>query len=362
MLTESQIAGMFLVGFDGPTVTAGLRALLEKGVAGVILFGRNIQSAEQVAELCGEIKRVAGRRVLTCIDQEGGRVRRLREGFSAVPSMRALGRIGDAQLAREVGTLLARELRAVNIDVNFAPSLDVDTNPENPVIGDRSFGALPDLVARMGAALISGMQAGGVAACGKHFPGHGDTSQDSHLELPRLTHSLERLRQIELPPFKAAVDANVAMIMTSHIVFEAIDPLLPATLSTPVIRGILRRDMGFRGVIASDDLEMEAIAANYSIDEVVTRGTSAGVDLFAVCHDEELQHRAIEALAEAVRQGKIAEGRISQANQRIGELIDSFCARPIEFNPAAINSTAHQEIIRRINDGAEVTGEDPTGR
>ncbi|HYE17204.1 MAG TPA: beta-N-acetylhexosaminidase [Tepidisphaeraceae bacterium] len=360
MPSTHDVAHLFLVGFDGHTVSPGVRALIDLGVAGVILFGRNVESPRQVAELCGEIKRLAGRPILICIDQEGGRVRRLREGFTAVPSMRAVGATGDERLAHEIGAVLGRELRAVNIDVDLAPSVDVDTNPANPVIGDRSFGASPELVARMGAAVIRGIQDQGVAACAKHFPGHGDTAQDSHAELPRLPHAIERLRAVELPPFRAAVEAGVAMVMTSHVVFEPVDPLLPATLSAAVIGGVLRREMGFDGVVVSDDLEMEAIAANFSVDEVVTRGAGAGVDLLAVCHDEELQHRAIEALGAAVRLGAVSEERVAHANRRVGRLMDRYARGARAFDATVLGCEEHRAVVARV--GKAVDGTDPTRR
>jgi beta-N-acetylhexosaminidase len=336
-------------------------------VSSAVLFSRNVHSPRQVAELCGGLKAAAaGRAFLTCIDQEGGRVRRLRDGFTHVPSMRALGQTGDAALARDVGRVLARELRAVNIDLNFAPTLDVDTNPANPVIGDRSFGATGELVSRMGTALIRGLQESGVAACGKHFPGHGDTSQDSHFDLPRLLHPIERLEEIELPPFKAAVEAGVAMIMTAHVVFEPIDPDYPATMSRRVLHGILREEMGFDGVIISDDLEMKAISANFDIAEVVTRGANAGVDLFALCHDTDLQNRAIDALVKAVERGDVARERIVEANRRLDALMGRY-AKPAhtvsDFDP--LNSPEHRAVVERIALVAGENGEealDPTER
>jgi len=362
MELQREICRMFLVGFDGKEITPGLRSLLARGVAGVILFGRNVESPAQLAELCGRIKEAAGRPVLICIDQEGGRVRRLRQGFTAVPSMRAVGRTGDATLAYEVGRILARELRAVNIDVNFAPSLDVDSNPANPVIGDRSFGPAADLVGRLGASLIRGMQAEGVAGCGKHFPGHGDTAQDSHLELPRLPHAMERLRRVELLPFKAAVEAGVAMIMTSHVVFHALDPHYPATMSEAVIGGILRQEMGFEGVVVSDDLEMEAIAANYPVEDVVLCGALAGVDLFSVCHDEALQHRTIDALAAAVERGAVSAERVLQANRRIHGVMKRFCRPAAPFDEGLIDTDSHRRVVERINGRTGENEADPTDR
>jgi beta-N-acetylhexosaminidase len=340
---------MFCIGFDGFDLPPQTQQLIARGVSSAVLFGRNVASPAQVAELCGRIKAGAGQPFLTCIDQEGGRVRRLRDGFTHVPSMRALGMTEDVDLARDVGKVLARELRAVNIDLNFAPTLDVDTNAANPVIGDRSFGATSALVSAMGCALIKGLQESGVAACGKHFPGHGDTSQDSHFDLPRLPHPIQRLQQIELPPFRAAVQAGVAMIMTAHVVFEPIDADFPATMSSKVLDGILRREMGFNGVIISDDLEMKAISANFDIAEVVTRGANAGVDLFAICHDTGLQNRAIDALIHAVERGEVAGERISEANRRLDLLMARYAKgaqKVSDFDP--LNSPEHRAVIERI--------------
>lgn len=355
----SAIARMFAVGFDGTEASPELPALLARGVSGVVLFARNVESPEQVAALARDLKRRVGRPLAVCVDQEGGRVRRLRDGFAQVPSMRALGRTADPELAYAVGRVLARELRAVNIDVNFSPSLDVDSNPANPVIGDRSFGSCPRLVAEMGTALIRGLQENGVAACGKHFPGHGDTSQDSHHDLPRLPHPLERLEQVELPPFRAAVQAGVGLVMTSHVVFEPIDPLYPATMSSAVLDGILRRRMGFDGVIVSDDLEMKAISANFDIEEVVVRGANAGVDLFAICHDPDLQNRAIDALTGAVRRGLVPASRVGESNRRVEALAARFVRPPAEvFDDDPLNSAEHRQIVARIERAGG--GGDPT--
>lgn len=359
-LLERQVARMFCIGFDGADVPQPARQLIARGVRSAVLFARNVNSPRQVAQLCAALKGLTDDPLLTCIDQEGGRVRRLRDGFTHVPSMRALGRTGSTQLAHEVGRLLARELRAVNIDLNFAPALDVDTNPDNPVIGDRSLGTTPQIVSSLGTALIRGMQENGVAACGKHFPGHGDTSQDSHHALPRLVHPLDRLEQIELPPFYAAVAAGVATIMTAHVIFEPIDPLYPSTMSQPVLEGILRQRMKFDGVIVSDDLEMKAIASHFPIEEVVVRAVNAGVDLLAICHDHALQNRAIDALLHAVESGAVSRDRILASNRRL-DLLTQRYARPAESDDASLawlNSSDHRAIVSRIQSLKELP--DPT--
>jgi len=290
-------AGMLMtVGFAGKTLSAELKELLrETRAAGVILFARNIESPEQVAELSAELKRhrSSGPPLAISIDQEGGRVARVKSPATEWPTMRRLGEKNDISITREVGRALGQELRAMNIDINYAPVLDVDTNPNNPIIGDRSFGSTPEVVAAHGVALISGLHDVGVAACGKHFPGHGDTDVDSHLALPRVEHSLERLGQIEWPPFARAIEAGLGAIMTAHVLVAEIDDRHPATLS-PAALGPLRQQLGFDGVIVSDDIEMKAVADRYCPSEITTFGLDAGVDNFLVCSDPAL---AIELYA-----------------------------------------------------------------
>lgn len=357
------VARMFCVGFPGTTPPAHLSALFARGVASTILFKRNVESAAQFAALTRALKAMAEGPLLTSIDQEGGRVRRLRDGFTEVPSMRAIGETNDPALARAAGRVLARELRAVNVDLDFAPVLDVDTNPKNPVIADRSFGPTPELVSRMGVALLQGLQDAGVAACGKHFPGHGDTSQDSHVDLPRLPHALARLEAVELPPFQAAIEAGVASIMTAHVIFEPLDARFPATMSRPPLDGILRDRFHFDGVVISDDLEMKAIADHYGIDEAVVRGTNAGVDLFLVCHTDALQHRAIDALIAAVERGDVPRARIDEANRRLDVLFARY-VRPAtaELPEGVLGCAEHLAVVEAIaaRSGSRAAGRDPT--
>ena len=292
---ERQAAGLFTVGFHGKAVTDELRGLIARGVGGIIGFTRNVGTPEEVLELNRDIKQLAGRPLLLTIDQEGGQVARLRHGFTEIPAMRAVGATGSAALTRALGAIIGRELRAVGFDMNLAPVLDIDTNPANPVIAARSFGRTPEQVTELGLALAAGLQDAGVAACGKHFPGHGDTSLDSHLELPRLPHALERLERVELRPFAAAAKAGMPAFMTAHVIFEAVDADYPATMSRAVLTGILRQKLGYDGLVVTDDLEMKAIADNYGIEEAVRRGLDAGADHFLCCHSAALAHRAIEA-------------------------------------------------------------------
>src|SRR5262252_8819660 len=232
-----QIGRLLIAGFGGHQVPVELASLSrEFGLGGVILFARNVAEPEQVAELAFESARLVPDLPLwVSVDQEGGRVARLKAPFTEWPPMATLGRSGDVKLAERFARALAAELKAVGITLDYAPVLDIHTNPNNPVIGDRALAEKADDVARLGAAIVRTLQAEGIAACGKHFPGHGDTSTDSHVELPLVEHPPERLRQVELVPFKAAIEAGVATIMTAHVLVPSVDDAKPATLSRRVV-------------------------------------------------------------------------------------------------------------------------------
>jgi beta-N-acetylhexosaminidase len=366
MNLERAAAKMVCAGFHGTTVPDELAELIDRGAGGVVFFSRNVESPQQFADLAADLKDRAGNRpLLTSIDQEGGRVMRLREPFTIIPPMRAVGAAGDEPLAREVGRVLGRELRAVNIDMNLAPVLDVDTNPDNPVIGARSFGRDADLVARMGCALLRGLQDEGVAACGKHFPGHGDTSQDSHHDLPALNHPLERLLTVELRPFKAAIAAGVAAIMSAHVIFRPIDDKFPATLSEAVLGGLLRKRLMYHGVIISDAMDMKAIADHYGFDDAIVRGARAGIDLFMLCHSHEQQRRAIEVIVKAVERHDLPVERVAEAGERLDRLCAKFVKPPTRGPlPPFIGSEEHRAVARRVIDLSDPTSHavafDPT--
>jgi beta-N-acetylhexosaminidase len=324
-----------------------------------------VGSPHEVLELNRELKAAAGRPLLLAVDQEGGQVARLRRGFTEIPPMRAVGATGDAALARELGSAIGRELRAVGFDMNYAPVLDIDTNPDNPVIAARSFGRTPELVTGLGLALAAGLQEAGVAACAKHFPGHGDTSQDSHLELPRLPHAMERLERVELAPFRAAAEAGVASFMTAHVIFEAVDSKHPATMSPPVLTGILRKKLGYDGLVVTDDLEMKAIADNYGVEDTVRLGLNAGVDHFLCCHTAELAHRAIEAIIKAVEAGQVSRETLAGARRRFAQVCSRF-EKPIGSVAAlaTLRAPEHLAIVARILGGIDAgpseIGVDPT--
>jgi beta-N-acetylhexosaminidase len=339
-----------------------LGGLIDAGVLGAILFARNVGTATETAHLVQELKRWAGRPLPVSVDQEGGRVARLRGApFTALPPMRTIGQRADVEVARRVGRLLAFELRSVGFDWDFAPVLDVDSNAANPVIGDRSFGPEAAEVGRLGVALGEGLEAGGVASCGKHFPGHGDTLQDSHQTLPVLEHGLERLEAVELVPFRAYARAGLASVMTAHVRFPALGEDVAATMSRRAMTGLLRERLGFRGVAVSDDLEMKAIAdpAAAAVDAV-----RAGVDVLLVSHHAAVQHRVLEALVEAARKGHLPEERLRDAHRRIDVLVQRF-VRPPEDRVGELGSAEHRRLVEDLALGTSPTvlaGRDPTSR
>jgi beta-N-acetylhexosaminidase len=343
-----QIGRLLIAGFDGPQVPVELKALTrEFGLGGVILFARNIEEPEQVAELSFEAARLVPDFPLwVSVDQEGGRVARLKAPFTQWPAAATLGRSGDIALAERFARALAAELRAVGITLDYAPVLDVLTNPKNPVIGDRSISEKAVDAARLGAAIVRTLQAEGIAACGKHFPGHGDTQVDSHLELPIVEHPVERMRQVEFLPFKAAIDAGVATVMTAHVLAPALDEKRPATLSHRVVTGLLRGELGFEGVILSDDLEMKAIAGEYAVPAAAVLAVEAGCDGVLICSgDHQTQAAALEALVHAVETGALTEKRVEDALNRQRRAKERFLASPVAQRP--LTSRALRERLGR---------------
>jgi len=311
-----------MLGFDGDTLPAELAGYLERGLAGVVLYKRNFHSVEGLRELAAKIRRAAQRPVLIGIDQEGGTRFALPEPFTAWPSAAELGRAHDIGLTEQVARAMAVELRVAGCNLNFAPMLDLNVNPESPVTKDRSFGADPRLVAKMGVAFDRGLRAGRVLSCAKHFPGHGDTLVDPHHDLPVFSGTMERLESAELVPFAAAVAAGVPVVMTAHILLPKIDAEQPASLSRTMLDGVLRRRMGFRGIILADDLGMGAIAKRYGPGEAAIETLRAGTDIAMLCHD----WQAVAPAIEAVRRAHEAGGFDAAEWQASLERIDRACA------------------------------------
>jgi beta-N-acetylhexosaminidase len=331
-----QIGQLLIAGFDGEQIPTELKSIArEFGLGGVILFARNISDPEQVAELAYEASRlVADVPVWVSVDQEGGRVARLKAPFTEWPAMATLGRSGDAALAARFARALAAELKAVGITLDYAPVLDIYTNPRNTVIGDRALAEKADEVARLGSVIARTLQAEGIAACGKHFPGHGDTVADSHHELPLVEHPPDRLRAIEFTPFKAAIAADVASIMTAHVFVPSLDEQRPSTLSKRIVTDILRRELGFRGVILSDDLEMKAIASKYAVPSAAVMAVEAGCDGVLICTgDHDAQAASLEALVHAVEDGTLSGAAVEESLARHHRAKERFLAAPAAARP-----------------------------
>lgn len=328
-MTVEQKVGQLIMGyFDGPIVTPEVADRIHRlHLGGVILYhgAGNIKSPKQVMKLVSDLQHTAKNAgelpLFVAIDQEGGRVVRITEGVTVFPGNMALGATGKPELARQAAQITARELRTLGINVNFAPVVDVNSNPLNPVIGERSFGSSPELVAAFGVAMVSAYQAEGVIATAKHFPGHGDTNIDSHIGLPVVSKPELELYTAELKPFAAMVNAGVPAVMTAHVVAPGLDDTgLPATLS-PRILGILRQGMGFDGIVFTDSLTMGAIANHWGLEEAAVRAFLAGADVLLLGADKEagtdIQERVFQALLTAVKAGEIKAERLDDSVRRI---------------------------------------------
>jgi beta-N-acetylhexosaminidase len=349
---------LLIAGFNGQQIPAELKSLArEFSLGGVIFFARNVADPEQVAELAFDASRlVPDLPVWVSVDQEGGRVARLKTPFTEWPPMATLGRSGDVTLAVRFARALAEELKAVGITLDYTPVLDILTNPKNPVIGDRALAEKAEDVARLGSTIITTLQAEGLAACGKHFPGHGDTSTDSHFELPLVEHSPDRLRRVEFVPFRAAVDARVATMMTAHVLVPSLDEKRPASLSKRIVGALLRDELGYDGVILSDDLEMKAIANEYAVPAAAVLAVEAGCDGVLICsgaHDT--QAAAIEALVHAVEEDRLPLTRVEDALARQRRAKERFLATPVAARPlngralrAALGRDEHRAVAEEM--------------
>jgi len=312
------LARLFVAGFEGPRVPDEVAALIRQGLGGVILFSRNLPDLDSSLDLMEALFSLAeGRPLVISLDQEGGRVQRLGAPLIQLPAMGQLARLGDLSLCRDAGRQLGAELTALGFHHNLAPVLDVDSNPDNPVIGDRAFSGDPSTVIRFGLAFAEGLQDGGVANCVKHFPGHGDTHIDSHHDLPVLTHGMERLEAIELAPFRAATSAARLpdAILTAHVVVQALDPLLPASLSKATY-SLLRQGMGYEGLVLTDDLEMAAVAKDPGVVEAACQALCAGADGALICHRPQLIEQAMACLQDGLERGQVDAKALAASVER----------------------------------------------
>jgi beta-N-acetylhexosaminidase len=323
MSSTAHLAGAVLTtGIPGTRLDAATRDALQRiRPSGVILFRRNVESLPQLRELTSELHALPSR-PLVSIDHEGGKVMRVGAPFTDFPPART---VPDQETAEALGRAMGRELAAAGIDIDFAPVLDVDSNPANPIIGDRAFSSDPDEVAALATAFARGMRATGLIPCGKHFPGHGDTDRDSHLELPVVRKTRAELDAVELVPFRAAIAADVPLLMTAHVLYPALDPERPATLSPTILQDLLRGELGYRGVVVSDDLEMRALSDDRAVPDAAVASLNAGCDWLLVCNDFDNTVRTAERLGSALAAGELDPERLRRSAARIDALRGARC-------------------------------------
>ena len=362
MTALARYAGQLLsVGFEGTAASDELRArIVTSEVGGVMLFRPNISTPGQLAELVASLRGAApgASPLLVSIDQEGGLVQRLRAPATEWPPMLSVGGAGDVTRTAAVGRAVGDELAAVGDGWNFAPVLDVHTNPANPVIGNRAFGTSPEAVTRHALAFWRGLREAGLVGCGKHYPGHGDTMTDSHHELPVVPHDIERLRTVELAPFASAARAGVEAFMTAHVMYPALDPDRPATLSRRIATEVLRGDLGFRGVLVSDDLGMKAVADRYGIEELAVSAIDAGCDHLLMRVPEARQRAAFEAIVHAAETRSAFRTRVEESAARVATL-KAACTvalpAPAAMLPSLLGTPAHKALaasFAKVDPGA----------
>lgn len=335
---------MVIVGLEGTVVNNDIEKMItDYHVGGIILFRRNIVDSSQLLDLLNSLKETNAKNRLPLflsVDEEGGRVSRLPADLLEMPEARLVGEVNDAGFAYQTGLLLAERLKIFGFNLNFAPVLDINSNPFNPVIGSRAYGNNPDVVTRIGIQTAKGLRDGGIIPVVKHFPGHGDTDVDSHVGLPVLDFNLERLKTFQLQPFMAAIDINIEAVMTAHILLPRIDNQYPASLSEKTVTEILKEQLNFNGIAVTDDLTMGAISNYFPIEQAVVQAVKAGNDLLLVCHDVKTQYSALEGLIEAVESGEIAEERINSSVLKIIRLKQKYNLREHiirEADIAAVN-------------------------
>lgn len=321
MTLEEKIGQMLLVGIDGTDLDdQAKRMITEDKIGGIILYKDNIENLKGMVDLINAMKESNSSNpipLFMSVDQEGGKVSRLPKEYTPIYSNGTVGTLSDVNAAEMMGKLLARSVSSAGFNMNFAPVLDINSNPNNPVIGDRSFSNSASQVIKLGIAEMKGIESENVIPVVKHFPGHGDTSVDSHLDLPVVNKTADQLAELELLPFQAAIQEGTDAVMIAHILFPELDPDKPASLSQIIIGDQLRGQMGYEGVVITDDLTMGAIMKNYDLAKVAVDTVNAGSDILLVAHGYDNEKRVIEALLQNVKNGKLQEARIDESVYRI---------------------------------------------
>lgn len=349
------VGELLIMGFNGLELADETAAFISQAqIGGVILFSQNFESPAQVAELTNQIQEChVGHPLWVSVDHEGGRIQRFRKGFTKIPEASSISASDSPKLAFEIADVMARELRAVGINLNYAPVVDINTNPKNPIIGNRAFGSDEEQVTKMISAIVRGHLVNHVQPCVKHFPGHGDTSVDSHLALPKVDTPLEVLRNREFKPFVKAFKSRCSMVMTAHILCTQIDPEKPATLSSKVLRDILRNELRYSKVIISDDLEMKAITDHFGAELAPILALEAGCDLLIYKTEPKARH-AYESIIKALESGTLAPEIILEATDRVralkGEVLPAYEPLIIPDVSKKVGTEENQAIIEKLNE------------
>ncbi len=356
---KRRIGQRVIFGFPGTRIPPELARLDEEwGLGGYILFKRNFEGFEQLMDLTEELWQLGqGTPPFISLDHEGGAVHRLPEPFTVFPDMAHMGQVSSVSVAYEVGAVIGRELTASGFNLNFAPVLDINTHPDNPVIGRRAISADPNKVAQLAKAIVRGLHDNAIIACGKHFPGHGDTREDSHLTLPVCDLDLDRLKSTELVPYRELIQQSnlLDMVMTAHVRYPKVDPQHMATTSRIIIQELLRLELGYKGLVVTDDLEMKAITDTLGVEGATRLALEAGVDLFMVCHSVDAQVKVLETLLDAAETGRFPKHLWERGYKRVRDVkarhfrvlrtVDRVHAREL------VGNREHQRIARRLKDG-----------
>ncbi len=353
---ERKLAQMFMLGFDGVELSPGTKEFLrDYEPGGVIYFSRNYETPALVWELSESIQNTRPSDnplpLIISVDHEGGKVQRFKKPFTHFPEPMILGEIDSPKLAFDVANVMARELRAVGVNLDFHPLCDIHTRPSNPVIGRRAFGMDPEMVSKMASAMVRGFIANRMISCVKHYPGHGDTTVDSHLELPKMDVSWEELKEREVIPFQRAIKSKVDMIMTAHILNKSLDPIYPATLSYSTLTNGLRKELRYNKLIITDDMQMDAVAKYFGDDDMIALAINAGADII-LYRDEEQGRRAMDTAFKFLRDGRITEEQVEAAYARIKEVKERvllpYDPGKIEDISKIVGCAEHQKVLEEV--------------
>lgn len=354
MTLEEKIGQMLMVGFEGLELDEQIIKMIEEDyLGGVILFKRNINDAPQLLNLINDLKTTNMKNkipIFVGVDEEGGSISRMPDAFRKIPTNRNIGKQNDEEFAFKIGSTIGNEIKSLGFNVDFAPVLDIDSNPNNPVIGDRSLGSDEKIVSDLGIQIMKGIQSQDIISVVKHFPGHGDTLVDSHVGLPTVDKNIDDLMEFELIPFKEAIKHNVDGIMVAHILYSNLDPQNPASLSEKIIDGLLREQMNYDGLVITDDMTMGAILENYDIGDAAVQSIKAGSDILLVCHGYDNEIKALDSLRASVRDGVISEERIDESVYRILTLKEKYQISDEiieDIDVEQINNTIDQILVEK---------------